>query len=218
MARARLLRLLAPALVVALAAPAAALTPAVPGPVSSVVDAVLPDGPVTRAGVASVDATWHLGAGGGQFAETTTGAYHDGQVDPFLHATKKRPARGLQSRILTRALLVEGTDEERFAVVANDLYLPNDLLNRRVAQLLEQHDLAVTAGLKDGVVTGIGEDNLAVTVSHNHNSPFYSTPGWGTWVFQDVFDLRFFEFMSTRMAQAVIDAAAELRPVRIGAA
>ena len=218
MARARLLRLLAPALVVALAAPAAALTPAVPGPVSSVVDAVLPDGPVTRAGVASVDATWHLGAGGGQFAETTTGAYHDGQVDPFLHATKKRPARGLQSRILTRALLVEGTNEERFAVVANDLYLPNDLLNRRVAQLLEQHDLAVTAGLKDGVVTGIGEDNLAITVSHNHNSPFYSTPGWGTWVFQDVFDLRFFEFMSTRMAQAVIDAAAELRPVRIGAA
>jgi hypothetical protein len=210
-----LLRLVLLLLLIGLAAPAAALEglPRVPG--LPLVD--LAPGAVTRAGVASVDASWHVGAGGGQFAETTPAAVHDGQVDPFLHATKKRPARGIQSRTVTRALLVEGTNAERFAVVANDLYLPQDLLNRRVAQLLEQHDLAVTTGLKQGVVTGIGEDNLAVTASHNHNSPFYSTPGWGTWVFQDVFDLRFFEYMAGRMAQAVIDAAADVRPVRIGA-
>ncbi|HWH30810.1 MAG TPA: hypothetical protein VNU26_17950 [Mycobacteriales bacterium] len=216
--RTPVLRLLVAALVlVGLAAPAGAA-----GLVTSTASTLgldsLTSGDVARAGVAKVDTTWHLGASGGQFAETTPGASYDGQVDPFLHATKKRPARGLQSRILTSALVVEGTNDKRFAVVGNDLYLPNDLLNRRVAQLLEEHDLAVTAGLKDGVVTGIGEDNLAVTASHNHNSPFYSTPSWGTWIFQDVFDLRFFEHMATRMAQAVIDASAELRPVRIGAA
>lgn len=210
-----LLRLVLAVLVVAaLAAPAGALerAPRTAGPA----DVALPD-EVTRAGVASVDATWHLGAGGGQFAEDQPTAANGEYVDPFLHATKKRPARGLQSRILTRALLVEGVNGERVAVVGNDLYLPNDLLNRRVAQLLEQHDLAVTAGLKQGPVTGVTEDNLAITASHNHNSPFYSTPSWGTWVFQDVFDLRFYEFMASRMTQAVIDAAAELRPVRIGA-
>lgn len=216
--RRALLRAVTCLLVLGLAGPAAALSDLIDDPTD-----LLPSGKTTRAGVASVDASWHLGAGGGQFAEDvdstgTPSAVHDGQVDPFLHATKKRPARGIQSRIVTRALVVEGVNEQRFAVVANDLYLPNDLLNRRVAQLLEQHDLAVTTGLQEGVVTGIGEDNLAITVSHNHNSPFYSTPSWGTWVFQDVFDLRFFEYMATRMAQAVIDAAGQLRPVRIGAA
>jgi hypothetical protein len=227
MPRAHLLRLLAPALLLALATPAAALPSGdLPGPLGTAagaLDAVLPDGPVTRAGVASVDASWHLGAGGGQFAEDVDSsgepaAVQDGQVDPFLHATKKRPSRGIQSRIVTRALVVEGTNAKRFAVVGNDLYLPNDLLNRRVAQLLEQHDLAVRTGLKKGPVTGITEDNLAVTASHNHNSPFYSTPSWGTWVFQDVYDLRFYEYMAGRMAQAVIDATADARPVRIGAA
>ncbi len=209
------LPLLLGALVLSLASPVAALD-GVPRSASGVALALTPD-KVMRAGVASVDASWHLGAGGGQFAETQPGAYDGDQVDPFLHATKKRPARGLQSRIVTRALLVEGVNAKRFAVVANDLYLPNDLLNRRVAQLLEQHDLAVSKGLREGPVTGITEDNLAITVSHNHNSAFYSTPSYGTWVFQDVFDLRFFEYMSTRMAQAVIDAATQLRPVRIGA-
>ncbi|MBW3619400.1 MAG: hypothetical protein KY461_04095 [Actinobacteria bacterium] len=191
----------------------------------------------TRAGVASVDASWHLGASGGQFAEHQAppgssgtpgeelldGEAPDGPgeqeyVDPFLHAKRKRPTRGLQSRILTRAMVVEDAAGDRVAIVGNDLYLPNDLVNRRVAQLLEQHDLAVEAGLADGPVTGIGEDNLAITVSHNHNSAFYSTPSWGTWVFQDVFDLRFYEYIAERMAQAVIDATADMRDVRIGAA
>ncbi|HEX9890425.1 MAG TPA: hypothetical protein VGA69_13150 [Nitriliruptorales bacterium] len=184
----------------------------------------------TRAGVASVDASWHVGASGGQFSEHQSppgsnigeggpdGAPEQEYVDPFLHAKRKRPARGIQSRIVTRALVVEGVGGERVAVVGNDLYLPNDLLNRRVAQLLEQHDLAVQAGLKEGPVTGIGDGNLGITVSHNHNSAFYSTPSWGTWIFQDVFDLRFFQYMAEQMAQAVIDATADIRPVRIGAA
>jgi hypothetical protein len=190
-----------------------------------------------QAGVASVDASWHLGASGGQFAEhqappgargfpgeeLLSGGLPSDEpeieyVDPFLHAKRKRPARGLQSRIHTRALVLEGVNDQRVAIVGNDLYLPNDLLNRRVAQLLEQHDLAVQTGLADGPVTGITEDNLAITASHNHNSAFYSTPSWGTWVFQDVFDLRFFEYMASRMADAVIAAATDLRPVRIGAA
>jgi hypothetical protein len=192
----------------------------------------------TRAGVASVDASWHLGASGGQFAEHQAPPGSKGfpgeevlegelpedpqpeqeYVDPFLHAKRKRPTRGLQSRIVTRAMVVEDKSGDRVAIVANDLYLPNDLVNRRVAQLLEQHDLAVANGLKEGPITGITEDNLAITASHNHNSAFYSTPGWGTWVFQDVFDLRFYEYIASRMAQAVIDASDQLRPVRIGAA
>ena len=223
------------------ASPVATVTDPVTDPVTDLVtevaDVPTADEVTTRAGVASVDATWHVGASGGQFAahqappgssgtpgeEVLSGELPDGEpeqeyVDPFLHAKRKRPARGIQSRIVTRALVVEDGEGDRVAIVGNDLYLPNDLVNRRVAQLLEEHDLLVANGLKDGVVTGIGEDDLAITVSHNHNSAFYSTPSWGAWVFQDVFDLRFYEYIAGRMAQAVIDASADLRPVRIGAA
>lgn len=176
-----------------------------------------PPGGALKAGVGSADVSWHLGASGGQFAATEP-PFGPDFVDPYFHATKKRPADALYSRILTRALVVEGSDGERVAVIGNDLYLPNDILNRRVADLLEQHDLMVAAGLKDGPVTGITADNLAVTVSHNHNSAFYSTPGWGTWIFQDVFDLRFFDYVARGMADAVIEAAGDIRPVRMGGA
>jgi hypothetical protein len=169
----------------------------------------------TSAGVAVVDATWHVGASAGQF--TDEGTFTDGEhVDPHAHVTKKEPSEGSGLRTSTRALVVEDTEGDRVAIVANDLYLPQDLLNRRVGSLLVKHDRLVDLGLKEGAVTGIDADNLAVTASHNHNTPYYSTPGWGTWIFQDVFDLRFFDYISHQMAQAVIDASAQLRPVRMG--
>src|SRR3712207_7840503 len=37
-----------------------------------------------------------------------------------------------------------------------------------------EHDRKVTLGLAKGPVTGITGQNLAVTASHNHNTPFYS--------------------------------------------
>jgi hypothetical protein len=82
--------------------------------------------------------------------------------------------------------------------------------------LLQEHDALVALGLREGRPTGIDHDNLVVTSSHNHNTAYYSTPGWGTWIFQDVFDLRNFEYMAERMARAVIDASDDLRPVRVG--
>lgn len=171
----------------------------------------------TRAGVASIDATWHVGASAGQFSDDTGPTGADG-VDPHGHSTKKRISDGVALRTSTRALVVEDTQGDRVAIVANDLYLPQDLLNRRVASLLAEHDRKVRAGRIDGPITGIAGDNLAITASHNHNTPYYSTPGWGTAVFQDVFDLRFYDYISRRMARAVIDASRGMVPVRMGGA
>jgi hypothetical protein len=158
----------------------------------------------SRAGVATVDASWHIGASGGQFSSDEP-PFSEEMVDPHHHSTKKRPAYGLGSRVSVRALVVEDPDGERLAIVAHDLYLPQDLLTRRIATLVEGE-------------TGIPAENVAVTASHNHNSAFYSTPGWGTWLFQDVFDLRFFEYMAKRSAAAVAEAADGLVPVRMGGA
>lgn len=161
----------------------------------------------SQAGVASVDASWHFGASAGQFAATGTGIDEARGFDPYFHAVRKVGSDILGSRISVRALVAQGVDGQRIAVVANDLYLPNDFLRRRVAQLLAQE-----AGL------GIGIDNLAMTASHSHTSPFYSTPAVGVWIFQDVYDIRFYEYMAQRMRDAIVAAAQNLRPARVGGA
>jgi hypothetical protein len=171
----------------------------------------------SKAGVAKVDATWHVGASGGQYADDTGPAGADG-VDPHLHSTKKRISDGVGLRTSVRALVVGDAEGSRFAVVSQDLYLAQDLLQRRVGSILALRDHRIGLGLEKGVKTHITTKNLAMTASHNHNTPYYSTPGWGTAIFQDVLDLRFYEYMAQRMAKAVVRATTEMRPVRMGGA
>ena len=38
-----------------------------------------------------------------------------------------------------------------------------------------------------------------MAVTHNHSSPMYSSTSWGVWAFQDVFDVRFFDYMARRI-------------------
>ncbi|MGB1557111.1 MAG: hypothetical protein ACPHCJ_04945 [Oceanococcaceae bacterium] len=167
------------------------------------------DGGGLRAGVAVVDASWHFGASAGQFAASGAGIDNGRGFDPYVHSVRKVGSDILGSRISTRALIIEGDNTERVAVIANDLYLPNDLLRRRVLQLLAIEALA-------GRDIGITEQNLAITVSHSHTSPFYSTPSIGPWVFQDVYDIRFAEYMAERMVEALFAAEEQMRPSTIG--
>lgn len=160
---------------------------------------------VLRAGVATLDASWHVGASAGQYASDGTSIGSHG-VDPHSHSTRRASSYGIQSRLSVRALVVEGPDGKRFALVKNDLYIPQDLLWRRTAELLEERG-----------TSGIGRSNLTIAVTHDHSSPYYSSPSWGVWLFQDVFDARFFEYYAERMARAVELAARHLEPVRVGA-
>jgi hypothetical protein len=160
-----------------------------------------------RAGVASIDASWHVGASAGQYAsDGTFVSPEDGTYDPSAHSYRRKPSYGVQSRLSVRALVVEGPDGSRLALVKNDFYIPQDLVYRRAAQLLEQGDCGITP------------ETLTMAVSHNHSSPFYSSTSWGVWTFQDVFDIRFYNYMAERMATAVERACDDLVPVRVGAA
>lgn len=174
-----------------------------------------PEGTPLRAGAATVDATWHVGASQGQYSNYGPGVHDldEGSVDPHGHALLSDPTHGIESRDTVRALVMDDGDGGRWALVSNDLYIPQDLVNQRVAALLVEHDL-----LHPEAATGITADSLTVSVSHSHSSPFYSSTTWGAWAFQDVFDLRFFEFIARRMADAVISASADLRPARAAAA
>jgi hypothetical protein len=161
-----------------------------------------------KAGVAVVDGSWHVGASAGQYASDGSFVHpSEGNFDPTAHSTRRQASYGMQSRLQIRALVVEGPAGKRFALVKNDLYIPQDLLYRRTAQLLEAKP-----------ELGIGRSNLSMAVSHNHSSPYYSSTSWGVWTFQDVFDVRFYNYYAQRMADAVEKAAGNLVPVRVGAA
>ncbi len=199
-------------------------------------------GPLTenaaRAGVSVVDATFHVGVSAGQYASTQDSDADEPvhNLDPYGQQTKNVPSYGIQSRLSARAIVVEGedplTDERtRVALVKNDLYIPQDLLNTRVAGILEEYDAQVALGacpvtgptpskVPEGGCqpTGIDHSNLVIGVSHNHTSPYYSSPSWGVMLFQDAFDVRFFEYLANQMALAVINASNEMVPVRMGAA
>lgn len=173
-----------------------------------------------------VDATWHVGASAGQYASKIYEGGDEPQhnMDPYgLSTPKNAPSYGIQSRNSARALLIQGSNGERVALVKNDLYIPQDLLNTRAAQILEEYDVQADAGIcpaqyPDCAPTGIDHSNLTIGVSHSHSSPYYSSPSWGLALFQDVFDIRFFEYLAERMALAVIEAANNMEPVRMGAA
>ena len=172
----------------------------------------LPGGPepagTLQVGVGTADATWRVGAGSGQYAEkepNAAGLLTGGFVDPFHHTTTQRPSYGVHSRLDYRALVIQGVDGNRVALVKSDSYLAQDLLTRRAAQILE------------GGPSGIGYDELVLMASHNHSSPYRTTPAAGVWAFQDVMDLRAFEYHARQIAAAVEAAAADLRPARMGA-
>src|SRR3546814_13436457 len=79
------------------------------------------------------------------------------------------------------------------------------MLSRRVGQLLAQGD------------SGIGYEQILYHVTHDHSSAYSSTLAVGLFVFEDVFDARFFENQARKMAEAIETAAANLKPARLGA-
>ena len=162
-----------------------------------------------RAGTAVVDATWHVGASAGQYASTRP---ESTDADPHVHQTKNAPSYGVQSRLEMRALVVQGAPNgmapggrDRFALVKTDLYIPQDLLYRRAAQLIREKG-----------IDWIDRGNLVMATTHDHSSPYYTSTAWGAWTFQDVIDIRAYEYYADRIAEAVVQAARNMKPVRVG--
>jgi len=160
--------------------------------------------PGLRAGVGVVDATWHIGASAGQYASSQSPSLAD-EWDPNVQHVKNAASYGVASRLSIRALVLQSPGQPPVALVKDDNYLSQDMLVRRAAQLLAAQGSAVTY------------DHLLVSATHDHNSPYYSTPAAGVWLFQDAMDLRMFEYQARQIAAAVRIAERGLRPARLGA-
>jgi Neutral/alkaline non-lysosomal ceramidase, N-terminal len=176
-------------------------------PIGSPVDAqvALPM-PRVRAGVAVTDMTWNVGSGAGQYAGDRGGIDpQNGEIDPHLHSVKSKPSKGVHSRLTTRTLVVEGNNGEKVALVKTDNYLAQDLYTRRAAQHLAAAGSSITY------------DDIVLSATHNHSSPYNMTPSAGLLLFQDAFDLRMFEFQARKIAESILAAEADLRPAQMGA-
>ena len=158
-----------------------------------------------QAGVSTVDATWHVGAAAGQYTDYRMPQEElQSDVDPSSHHVTKARSNGVQSRLTIRALVLDD-GEDRVALVKSDNYLAQDQLLRRVGAILAEGD------------SGIEYDDILHTATHNHSSAYYTTPAVGVWLFQDVMDLRMFEYQARAMARAIEQAADGLAPARLGA-
>jgi len=165
-------------------------------------------GAALRAGAAVIDARGHVGSSAGQYASTKGApdpSNPDPEFDPAAQEVKNNPSYGLQSTLQVRALVFQNGDKP-VAIAKTDLYIPQDLLWRRAAQILQ----ADTGG-------AIGEDNLTMTITHDHSSPYYSSTAFGAWAFQDVFDIRFYDYYAHAIANAVETAYRNMKPARVGA-
>ena len=169
---------------------------------------VIADGPIL-AGYGEADATWHVGAGAGQYSnkngDNVVNSVSEGDVDPHGHSIAQADSYGVQSRLSYRAIVVEDSAGDQVAFVKSDSYLAQDYLLRRAAQWLLTSQ------------SGITYDEIFHMASHNHSSPYYMTPSAGVWIFQDAFDIRAFEYHARAMATAILNAEAALAPARMGA-
>jgi hypothetical protein len=177
-----------------------------------------------RAGVGVVDATWHVGAGAGQYASdalTVPDPSHpetwadtvqqwptdiSHEWDPNVEHVKQASSYGVASRLSIRAIVLQdGQGHAPIALLKVDNYLAQDDLTRRIAAILAADGSKVTY------------DHILMSATHNHNSPYYSTPSAGVWAFQDVMDLRMFEYQARVAAAAVEQAEGSMVPARVGA-
>ena len=71
------------------------------------------------AGVGVVDMTPDVGYGAGQYSDTTDifDGISGGDIDPYLTHKKQKTSYGVQSRLTARAIVVEGTNGKRIALL-----------------------------------------------------------------------------------------------------
>lgn len=163
------------------------------------------------AGAASVDMTWHTGAGQGQLGSAGHGLTAD-KFDPFHHSTKMVPTDGFQSRAYAKAVVLSGADGTKAAYVKTELYLQQDMLWRRVAELTSGADPT-----SEFVVEGLDAAGIILGGTHNHSAPHHISTAWGVWLFADAFDYRQFEDTARSLARAIREADEARRPARVGA-
>lgn len=146
------------------------------------------DRPTLEAGVAVRDITPPIG------------------LPKFGYSAMANDADGFRTRLHARAFCIKPASGLPVAIVQADLGASSLLLQHRVAELVAPR-------------TDLPIQNLAILATHTHSGPgqylesdFYNTFGSN----RPGFDPALYDFLATRMADAVTEACTQRRPARIG--
>jgi len=125
-------------------------------------------------------------------------------ISKFGYSAWARASDGFRTRLKVRAFYLSGPEAPPMALVAADLGSGSRVLHHRVAELIAGH-------------TNIPAHRLSLLVTHTHSGPgqylgsdFYNLFGSNT----PGFDPQLAEFLSQRIARAVIHAYESRRPAR----
>lgn len=145
------------------------------------------DRPALEAGVAVRDITPPIG------------------LPKFGYSALAHDADGFRTRLKTRVFCIKPARGAPVALVQADLGASSLLLHHRVAELV-------------AAKTDVPAQNLAILATHTHSGPgqylesdFYNSFGTN----RPGFDPQLFAFLSSRMADAVVEACTTRRPARI---
>ena len=165
-----------------------------------------------RAGAAAADITPPIGTP--MFAFTSRSVAAGAHVnrpmqivaDPDHHLVAKSfvPSRGIQQRLKARAIVLE-KGGQRYALVQADLGGVPYALTHEVAQRVAP--------------TGIAEERILLSATHTHSAtgPIWPADNGGYAALGgDLFDPRIFELTAQGVAEAILDAAGDLRPAKLG--
>ncbi len=114
----------------------------------------------------------------------------------FGYGTEGARSRGHRMRLYARALVLEDPGAERIAFVLTDLGAVSAVLQRKVAERIEQQ-------------TGIGADRLIVSATHTHSGPghFFGAPAYDEQASQvEGYDPEFTDALADGIARAVRQA------------
>lgn len=123
----------------------------------------------------------------------------------FCYGPEGKAARGYRQRLYARALVLEDAAGERLGVIIVDLCVISPLLHRRVAERVVD-------------ATGIGADRLLLAATHTHAAPshFFAAKLYNQYGSEVAgYDSVLADFLVTRMAASVLEAADDMRPARV---
>ncbi|MFW6066842.1 MAG: neutral/alkaline non-lysosomal ceramidase N-terminal domain-containing protein [Myxococcota bacterium] len=130
------------------------------------------------------------------------------QVDAQVRATEPgaysrffEPSQGIELPPEANAVVVR-RGRVKVALVRADLFIMQEHIQRRVAELVEDE-------------TGIGRDQLFLVGTHNHSTPHSLSPSPGIWTRSDAFDPRHFVYVTRQVADAVLEADRNLEPAEL---
>ncbi len=112
---------------------------------------------------------------------------------------------GFRHRLYARALYLRGAGQEGVAIVQCDLLFGSRMLHHRVAELIAED-------------TDVDLTRLMIAGTHTHSGPgnYYASRFYNRFAScSSGFDREFFDFLSHRMARAVIQAYRERKPAKI---